>query len=100
MPTIEFSVEELNVLQQFLHVATQARGLEVAEAAAVLNRRINGSLEEHQKAVQAAQVAAPQAHILPPTHPQHPLNAAPAAPAAPVVATPLENPAVAPANPA
>lgn len=42
LPTtpIEFNINELNVLLQLIHLATQARGLEVAESAVVLSKKI------------------------------------------------------------
>lgn len=37
---VEFSLNELRALQQLIHFGVQARGLEVAEAAVVINSKI------------------------------------------------------------
>jgi hypothetical protein len=41
--TLDFTIRELSVLQQLLHIATQARGLDVAEAALFINRKLQAA---------------------------------------------------------
>lgn len=41
---IDFNVNELRALQQLIHFAVQARGMEVAEASVVINSKIVAAL--------------------------------------------------------
>jgi hypothetical protein len=43
--SIEFTMTELNGLAQLLHFAVQARGMEVAEAAVLLGRKLQAAAE-------------------------------------------------------
>lgn len=42
--TLEFTLAEIGVLRQLIHIATQARGLEVAEPAVAINQRISAAV--------------------------------------------------------
>lgn len=57
MINVQFTENELGVLQQIIHIATQARGLDVAEAAVQINRRLVTAMDAH-KAAQAAHAQA------------------------------------------
>ena len=48
MKTIEFTDQELQVLTQLLDIAVKAGGLNVAEAATVLAKKISQEIEQHQ----------------------------------------------------
>ena len=48
MKTIEFTDQELQVLTQLLDIAVKAGGLNVAEAASVLARKISQEIEQPQ----------------------------------------------------
>lgn len=54
--TIELTGQEATVLLQLIHLATQARGMEVAEAAVILTKKIQdaakATLGEKPKVVQ------------------------------------------------
>ena len=47
MKTIEFTDQELQVLTQLLDIAVKAGGLNVAEAASVLARKISQEIEQN-----------------------------------------------------
>jgi hypothetical protein len=54
--TVDFTIQEVTVLQQLLHIAVQARGLEVAEAALHINRKLQiaaGTVRPDQTARQS-----------------------------------------------
>ena len=48
MKTIEFTDQELQVLTQLLDIAVKAGGLNVAEAATVLSKKISQEIEQPQ----------------------------------------------------
>ena len=51
---ISFSLAELNAIRQMIHFAVQAKGMEVAEAGVLLNRKISIAIEAAQKAQREA----------------------------------------------
>lgn len=52
MVTIEFTKDEANALRQLLHVAVQSRGLDAAEAAVVIDKKIQLALKAEPKEVE------------------------------------------------
>jgi hypothetical protein len=55
-----FTLNELAGLRQIIHVAVQARGMELAEAGVVINQKIAMFVEVAQKNEQRAQATPPK----------------------------------------